>query len=185
MQLVNAFIQLASIALLHAPRVASAPVEADSVAPIVPGAGLPSLAEIGLTERELYSEDFLGKHLYSTKRTISDSVEIRGITLPPHPQVESAPYGQTCAYNVRPTVRSGAIACRNYLITIASSTCNVEKQASVLCSAGYSQIQGWNYFNNVNGVNATCGDVAIAASWVIETCPSCSADNCAVEGMHP
>jgi hypothetical protein len=54
---------------------------------------------------------------------------------------------------------------------------------SVLCTAGDTEILGWNYYNVVGGLLLYCNDAAVGASWIIDTCSTCPGDDCAVEGM--
>lgn len=42
---------------------------------------------------------------------------------------------------------------------------------------------GWNYYALPGGVQTSCSDAAVAASWVIDNCSTCLQDNCLVEGM--
>jgi hypothetical protein len=97
----------------------------------------------------------------------------------------AAQYTANCVYNNFPATRSDAIACRNYLITAGNSYCDVpaDDEYAVLCTSGNSEILGWNYYNVSGALLAYCSDTAVGASWVIDQCSTCTADNCAVEGM--
>jgi hypothetical protein len=87
--------------------------------------------------------------------------------------------------NDAPATRSDAIACRNYLITAGNSACDVPAvdEYIALCTSGSSEIVGWNYYDIPGALLASCSDVAVGASWVIDNCSTCPADNCAVQGV--
>lgn len=42
---------------------------------------------------------------------------------------------------------------------------------------------GWNYYAVPGGVQTSCSDAAVAASWIIDNCSTCPQDKCLVEGM--
>jgi hypothetical protein len=117
--------------------------------------------------------------------------ESRGIVIPT-PTVNTPVGGSPTVEDVIPTcytddpaTRGNAIACRNALISMGSSFCDVAQDYLVLCQADDAEIVGWNYYNVTGGVAADCSDVAIGASWIIDNCSSCSQDNCLVEGACP
>jgi hypothetical protein len=165
--------------------------------------GLPSLESLGLTVADLYKPDFLGNetsqrcatHERSKGKTLTPPEESRGIAIPKPPVAATShsPLGFPSAadvipacYTDDPALRGDAIACRNALITMGTSFCDVvAADYAVLCQSGSVEIIGWNYYNVTTGVTADCSDVAIGASWIIDNCSSCSQDNCYVEGGCP
>ncbi|KAF2401665.1 hypothetical protein EJ06DRAFT_555331 [Trichodelitschia bisporula] len=140
------------------------PVAAGPVT-VIPGPGMPSLASLGVTSEQLFSADFTDPHATSPSSVLHKRQSYCSLTYP--------------------ASRANAIACRNYLIQTGTFTCSSGPDFSVLCTAGDSEILGWNYYNLNGGVNTQCSDAAVAASWVIDNCSSCPGDSCDVEGSHP
>jgi hypothetical protein len=96
-----------------------------------------------------------------------------------------AQYTPSCVSNDVPATRSDAIACRNYLITAGSTPCDIPAadEYVALCTSGISEILGWNYYDVPGALLASCSDAAVGASWVIDNCSTCPADNCGVQGL--
>lgn len=96
-------------------------------------------------------------------------------------------YAPTCG-GTHPGTRGNAMACRNLLIASGSAYCDVPgggTGAVVLCTAGDTEIVGWNYYGLQGGVVADCADVAIGAAWVVDNCGGCfgkGSEGCSIEG---
>jgi len=133
---------------------------------VIPGPGMPTLAELGITSADLFKDNF---EPIQVPKSTSTRLFKR----------------QAACQSTYQASRGNAIACRNYLIQTGSATdCSTGESTLVLCTAGDAEIVGWNYYRNPGGVTTSCSDAAVAASWVIDNCSTCTSDDCLVEGQQ-
>jgi len=137
--LVAAFAGLQNVAAV--PAAESAKVYPE----VVPGPGLPSLEELGLTSEQLYT----------TTPTIN------GRELFPR-------YTSVCETYTTADV-DDTIACFNYLQAIGSNNCGVSGDNVQFCYSGNAQITGSN-ISGTGSASSACSDVAFAVQWVFTYC---------------
>jgi hypothetical protein len=146
--------------------VTAAPAASNAIQ-VVPGPGLPSLESLGITSADLFDKNF--------KPIIQSDNKL------PAAKLFKRQSPASCQTDYQAT-RGNAIACRNYLIQTGTYTCSSGDSYATLCTAGDAEIVGWNYYDIAGGVQTSCSDAAVAASWIIDNCSTCSQDNCLVEG---
>ncbi|GJN73239.1 hypothetical protein PLIIFM63780_007301 [Purpureocillium lilacinum] len=119
---------------------------------VVPGPGLPSLAELGLTSAELYNMG-IPHHL-------PDRLAVRAATFEPRCGPSEAAY-----VNV-----NDIIACYHYLDKLGHQNCATGANFAVseFCHAGSGHVTGQAL--NPRGASSYCSDVAIAALYTIDHC---------------
>lgn len=163
-------------------RAQAVPVEGSTSSisrPVVtPGKGMPSLQSLNLTNEDLYAGDFLDRYGHTIPKRNADFARRNTRSALTQRDVIPSCIETGNFYGTR----SNAIACRNYLISASPNACDVPGTSTVLCTAGDTEIVGWNYFNDLDGVDEDCSDVAIGASWIIDNCSDCQSDSCPVEG---
>ncbi|KAH6713543.1 hypothetical protein BKA61DRAFT_674160 [Leptodontidium sp. MPI-SDFR-AT-0119] len=120
---------------------------------VIPGPGMPSLAELGLTSEQLYT------------------------TTP------NLPFGNsfTTLYNGEcrhcPDALANVdsvIACFNYLMSLGTSGCGVDRyNGKRFCTSGNAKVDGLNYTpGQANPTKSYCSDVALAVQWIFNHCNS-------------
>ncbi|KAL2193686.1 hypothetical protein P885DRAFT_63679 [Corynascus similis CBS 632.67] len=115
---------------------------------VIPGPGLPSLAQLNLTSSQLYEMD-LPKELSARGEFLDKRFE--GICGPDEP-----------AY----TNVNDIIACYHYLRNLGTQSC-VARENTLMCTAGQAKVYGYA----LTGTAASyCSDVAIGLLWVIDHC---------------
>lgn len=144
--------------------VTAAPTASNAIQ-VIPGPGLPSLESLGITSSDLFNTNF--KPITQSENRLSANKLFKRQS--------------SCQFDYQAT-RVNAIACRNYLIQTGTYTCSSGDSYATLCTAGDAEIVGWNYYDIAGGVQTSCSDAAVAASWVIDNCSTCPQDNCLVEG---
>lgn len=110
---------------------------------VVPGPGLPTLAELGLTSEELYTmAPKLGKctptPFFIAHRELTVHAEGRS-TL----EARSALYNNVCQTYTTANV-DNVIACFNYLQSIGGNACTVNGDNVQFCYSGNAQVTGSN-----------------------------------------
>lgn len=122
---------------------------------VVPGPGLPTLAELGLTSEQLYttnSTQSIGK--LGTGLVLHDV----HLLMPPIELREaiarSADYTSMC-YTYTTGSVDNVIACFNYLVNIGTHACGVGPGSVQFCYAGDAQVTGTNIY----------GYPSVSSSW--------------------
>ncbi|KAJ3719156.1 hypothetical protein C8R42DRAFT_628616 [Lentinula raphanica] len=117
---------------------------------VVPGPGLPSLAELNLTSEALYT--MTPSFLENRESEFSGRSEL---------------WTNTCFTYTTANV-DDVIACFNYLENIGSTNCGVENTNVQFCYAGTAQITG----SSIVGPSASslCSDVALGVQWIFTYC---------------
>ncbi|KAI0059297.1 hypothetical protein BV25DRAFT_1918544 [Artomyces pyxidatus] len=119
-------------------------VAAPTVHPtVVPGPGLPTLAELGITSEELYAR-------------------------PPSLQARAALYSPVCQTYSTGDV-DDVIACFNYLEAIGGNACTVDGDNVQFCYAGDAQVTGSNE-SGYPSASSLCSDVALGLQWIFTYC---------------
>ncbi|UNI21109.1 hypothetical protein JDV02_007127 [Purpureocillium takamizusanense] len=145
-RLSSAVLALASLALVRGLAV--------SYPEVIPGPGLPSLAELGVTSAELYS-----------------------MGLPPHSAATRHLAGRAPTFEPRCGPSDGAyanvndiIACYHYLDRLGGQACGTGDNYAVVefCRAGSGHIIGQALTSR--STSSSCSDVAIAALYTIDHC---------------
>ncbi|KAI0059299.1 hypothetical protein BV25DRAFT_1137433 [Artomyces pyxidatus] len=118
-------------------------VAAPTVHPtVVPGPGLPTLAELGITSEELYAR-------------------------PPSLQARAALYDPVCETYTTADV-DNVIACFNYLESIGGNACTVDGDNVQFCYSGDAQVTGSN-ISGTGSASSLC-DVALGLQWIFTYC---------------
>ncbi|TFK65679.1 hypothetical protein BDN72DRAFT_900512 [Pluteus cervinus] len=126
---------------------------------LIPGPGLPSLEELGLTSEQLYTTiPTIGKFSSSTS---SNGREVFS---------RSAKYNSVCETYTTGNV-DGVIACYDYLHSIGGNSCGVNGDKVRFCSSGDAQVTGSN-ISGTGSAASLCRDVASALLWIITNCNS-------------
>ncbi|KAI0059302.1 hypothetical protein BV25DRAFT_1779087, partial [Artomyces pyxidatus] len=129
--------------LIAATALSTFAVAAPAVHPtVVPGPGLPTLAELGLTSEELYAR-------------------------PPSLRTRAALYSPVCQTYSTGSV-DNVIACFNYLEAIGGHACTVAQNVQ-FCYAGDAQVMGSNV-SGTESASSLCSDVALAVQWIFTYC---------------
>ena len=112
---------------------------AESVYPeVIPGPGLPTLAELGLTSAELYQ-----MKPKPGMNTIDPSACSERLTDHSGPEPLVAGFQPTCGIEDRAAVND-VIACFNYLTSVGNNACVIPrgKSQSSFCTSGSAEIVG-------------------------------------------
>ncbi|KAM3511614.1 hypothetical protein MY11210_004768 [Beauveria gryllotalpidicola] len=116
---------------------------------VIPGPGLPSLEELGLTSAELY--------------------QLPVPKLPSADHTMSALYNPVCGpQDSRYTNVNGIIACYHYLNNLGTQDCKIDRETSHFCYAGDATVLGQARY--WQGASSHCRDVAGAVLWTIDHC---------------
>ncbi|KAJ3968311.1 hypothetical protein EV361DRAFT_785511, partial [Lentinula raphanica] len=113
---------------------------------LIPGPGLPTLAELNLTSEALYT-------MTPKLRAYNSLLYL---------------FTNECFTYTTANVND-VIACFNYLENIGGNSCAVNGDNSQFCYAGTAQISG----SNVSGTSSAaslCSDVALAVQWIFTNC---------------
>ncbi|KIM21872.1 hypothetical protein M408DRAFT_333198 [Serendipita vermifera MAFF 305830] len=133
-------------ALATLSSVSAVPTPDDDYPEVVPGPGMPSLASLGLTSKDLYEgAGVTGKRDLLTR------------------------FDRICYDNGCGRVpRGDAQACINYLRNLGTQRCGLSGENVVMCSAGVAIVGG----SNITGrpVSSYCSDVAIGGQNIINAC---------------
>ncbi|KAF3934672.1 hypothetical protein ABW20_dc0104275 [Dactylellina cionopaga] len=125
--------------------------EIDYTKTLVPGPGLPSVAELGLTNADL------------TKPIPEGRVPLPGITARDGDIFKRWPRLcwplQKCTYG-------DAVACYNYLDSIGSRQCSSDGTVTMCYSGGCK----WVGRSESGTASSPCSDVALAGRWLISEC---------------
>ncbi|KAL2192583.1 hypothetical protein P885DRAFT_82042 [Corynascus similis CBS 632.67] len=115
---------------------------------VIPGPGLPSLAELNLTSAQLY------------EMGVPEELSARGELLGKRFEGLCGP-AEAAYTNV-----NGLIACFNYLRNLGTQSC-VAGENTVMCTAGDAHVYG----SALTGTASSyCSDVALGLLWVIDHC---------------
>ncbi|OAA71187.1 hypothetical protein ISF_01738 [Cordyceps fumosorosea ARSEF 2679] len=115
---------------------------------VIPGPGMPSLQELGVTSAELYQQ---------------------GLPKPAELSVLSANFNPICGPNEsRYTNVNGLVACFHYLQKLGTQQCKVPSEHSVFCRAGDAVVLG--QAANLHGASSYCRDVATGLLYTIDHC---------------
>ncbi|KAH9220070.1 hypothetical protein DL95DRAFT_456979 [Leptodontidium sp. 2 PMI_412] len=134
---------------------------------VIPGPGMPSLAELGLTSEQLYTttpnlrEQYILTYGHSTSLAFRNSFT----TL----------YNGECRHcpDALANVDS-VIACFNYLMSLGTSGCGVDRyNGKRFCTSGNAKVDGLNYTpGQANPTKSYRSDVALAVQWIFNHCNS-------------
>ena len=80
------------------------------------------------------------------------------------------------------TVR-GAVNCANYLRSLDTQECFVPKAGVVMCTDSGTVVKGFT--DGQESSSSYCRDVATAVVWILDHCPACGGDDCAIAGKYP
>ncbi|KAJ3719168.1 hypothetical protein C8R42DRAFT_113127 [Lentinula raphanica] len=142
---------LATLLLLPAAFINGASTATKRAYPeLIPGPGLPTLAELNLTSEALY--------------TMTPKLQIGDLELAERSDL----FTNECFTYTTANVND-VIACFNYLENIGGNSCAVNGDNSQFCYAGTAQISG----SNVSGTSSAaslCSDVALAVQWIFTNC---------------
>ncbi|KAJ3992867.1 hypothetical protein F5050DRAFT_1714948 [Lentinula boryana] len=148
--LLSALLLLPAI-LINAASVADLTSTKGTYPELIPGAGLPTLAELNLTSEALYT--------MTPKLFNRELVEL---------SERSELFTNECFTYTTANVND-VIACFNYLENIGGNTCSVNGDNVQFCYAGTAQISG----SNVSGTSSAaslCSDVALGVQWIFTNC---------------
>ncbi|KAJ4001235.1 hypothetical protein F5050DRAFT_31301 [Lentinula boryana] len=117
---------------------------------VIPGPGLPTLAELNLTSEALY--------------TMTPNFQTRS---EPEFSGRSELFTNECFTYTTANV-DDVIACFNYLESIGGNTCGIANTNVQFCFAGTAQISG----SSIDGPSAAslCSDVALGVQWIFTYC---------------
>ncbi|KFX86890.1 hypothetical protein V495_05253 [Pseudogymnoascus sp. VKM F-4514 (FW-929)] len=122
---------------------------------VVPGPGLPSLQELGITSAELYK---IGR----PDSSADDSVKTSSIEARFEPKCGPSEAAYTNVNDV--------IACYNYLKKLGTKKCSVPDNFGIahFCTAGNAEVTGQSLKSK--GTSSYCRDVATAVLWSVDHC---------------
>ncbi|KAH6683353.1 hypothetical protein B0J14DRAFT_632943 [Halenospora varia] len=110
---------------------------------VYPGPGLPSLASLGLTSKDLH-------------------------TMKPKLNGRAVQFDGRCQTFSTANVND-AMACYNFLNSIGSSSCGTNTANIIMCSTGTVQVSGANLLPGTSQT-ASCANCAVGALWSIQNC---------------
>ncbi|KAF9531290.1 hypothetical protein CPB83DRAFT_849704 [Crepidotus variabilis] len=117
---------------------------------VIPGPGLPSLASLNLTSKDL--------HTMKPQFSSSSALESR-----------SADFDSHCFTYTTGNI-DNTIACYNYLASIGNNACVVPGDNIAFCRVGDVLIGGSNLHQTSGAASSACWDVSMAVQWIFSNC---------------
>ncbi|OBT80469.1 hypothetical protein VF21_00877 [Pseudogymnoascus sp. 05NY08] len=154
------YVTPAILALASFNVVAGAAIDAIKTPEVIPGPGLPSLKELGLTSADLYK---IGRPDSSVKESSGDdSVKTSSIQARFEPRCGPTDYAYVNVNDV--------IACYNYLKALGNQNCVAPSGLGIahFCYAGAAEVTGQSL--NPSGSSSYCHHVADAVLWSVDHC---------------
>lgn len=92
------------------------------------------------------------------------------------------PSGCYPANKATPGTVKDAVVCAKHLTSLGTRDCRARKNGTVLCTSGTTVVKGYAF--NKATTSSWCKDVAAAVVWVLDHCPACGQDHCAIAGAY-
>lgn len=83
-------------------------------------------------------------------------------------------------WEATPGTVGGAVDCANYLRGLGTRECRAPRDGIIMYRSRGTIIKSWAI--NEDSAASYCVDVAAAIGWVLDHCPACGGDGCAVAG---